>query len=556
MFVVVAIYFGLRTETVMKSIYESATTDFITNTKRNGVITVRDYENYMEQMGIGNTLFDITFEHTYKLFDPEYRFKTIDEVIDDLNKAYEGTNNYHYREVVTEKPHVNDPVNDGNLNTDTNESILEDAVDGPPDPDHVHNDDCYNGTKHVHSGNSSSGGGCYGKYVAGGEYLCGGIRYLGTGRRFDYVCNICGGTWSLHVGDGKCSGCGKTVTYSYQYQAGSCVHVSSSLTIYNNHYRTRSGYYEINCGKTEGKYYDSNGNEVSPICGQVVTSIIPTNTNQTIYTNDPIITTARATYKDGSEKTIVCTTNFSSSIPKQNANATLTYTYTVDGVRYTKTCEVTVTVIPRSNTCRNGHIYNMNSDGTDPGCPYCRAWIENLRVIYPTSSPIVITIGTTLQDNNIKLLATYMDGHTEEVSSGYIDNLDIHYLGTKPVTIGYKGASVTVMVKTVCATMICDICGYEYNLYPDGTNPGCPRCISRIPVFTGNVMEYEHVNNTGEILDLLYEDGQYSFNVNDTFSISVSNKSSSLARMLLKKIYPSLSNRWFMVERREHIMTK
>lgn len=537
MFVAVAIYFGLRTETVMKSIYESTTDDFITNTKRNGVITVRDYENYMEQMGIGNSLFDITFEHTHKLLEPEYRFKTIDEIIDDLNKAYGGTNDYHYREVVTEKPHVDDPINDGNLNTETNESILEKAVDTPADPNHVHTDDCYKGIKHVHDNNCR-------------VYIPVTKTFIGsTSSNFKH-CKSSDGGYTYHYVE-QCDNCGAYFSYT-QVGCNDCGYFEWT----NSGGCSCSGSHKITCGKTEGKYYDSDGNEVSPICGKIVTSIIPTNTNQTVYTNDNLITTARATYKDGSEKTLVCTTNFSTSIPKQNATATLTYTYIIDGVTYKKTCEVNVTVIPRSNTCSNGHIYNMNSDGTDPGCPYCRAWIEDLRVIYPISSPIVITIGTTLRDNNIKLLATYMDGHTVEVSSGYIDNLDIHYLGTKPVTIGYEGASVTVMVKTVCATLVCDICGYEYNLYPDGTNPGCPRCISRIPVFTGNIMEYEHVNNTEEILNILYEEGQYNFNINDTFSVSVSNKSSSLARMLLKKIYPSLSNRWFMIEKHEHIMAK
>lgn len=31
-----------------------------------------------------------------------------------------------------------------------------------PSSTHIHTDSCYNGTKHVHTGSSSSGGGCYG----------------------------------------------------------------------------------------------------------------------------------------------------------------------------------------------------------------------------------------------------------------------------------------------------------------------------------------------------------------------------------------------------------
>jgi len=291
-------------------------------------------------------------------------------------------------------------------------------------------------------------------------------------------------------------------------------------------------------------------------CNHIIVSLVPTHPVQTVYINDPLITTAKATYKDGSTKIVVCTANFTPASIVNDKDVTLTYNYTVDGSNMSISCNIKVTVIPRNKTCAKGHTYNLRSDGSDPGCPYCKAWIESLRVIRPTTSPIVITIGTTLQENGVVLLATYMDGHTEEVSSGYIDNLDKNYLGTMNVTIGYKGASVTVVVQTVCARVICDICGYEYELYPDGTNPGCPRCIQRIPVFTGNVMEYEHINHTNEILESLYSKGEYMFNINDVFSVSVRNKNTNMARLLLKKIYPSLTDNWIMINKSEYIMAK
>lgn len=124
------------------------------------------------------------------------------------------------------------------------------------------------------------------------------------------------------------------------------------------------------------------------------------------------------------------------------------------------------------------------------------------------------------------------------------------------MTIGYKGASVNVLVKTVCARMVCDICGYEYDLYPDGTNPGCPKCIQKIPVFTGNVMEYEQINHTEEILKILYEKGKYVFNVDDVFSISVKNKSSNMARAILKKIFPSVTDQWFLINKSVYILKR
>jgi hypothetical protein len=149
-----------------------------------------------------------------------------------------------------------------------------------------------------------------------------------------------------------------------------------------------------------------------------------------------------------------------------------------------------------------------------------------------------------------------MDGHTETITEGYEDNLDKHYLGTKMVTIGYKGATTQILVTTVCAKLTCDICGFVYELYPDGTNPGCPRCISKTPVFTGNVLHYDSVNYTEDILEKLYQDGIYRFNKEDMLAVTVENKSSSLVRNLLGKIYPNMTDRWLHLERSETIRTK
>lgn len=747
MFVVVAVYYGLRTETVIKSMYEETSEEFISNIKRNGVLTLDDYERYMGRMGAGNSLLNIDYEHRYKIFEPEYRFKTLEEILEELDRAYGGSNDYHYRDVVTERPYVNDPINNSNLNTDTNESVLGKAVNNPADPNHVHDEDCYSGHKHIGEKGfthiHAHAGTCR-EYISYIEYpyTCDSCHESYVGRIADYywdgntnqralnyvdnyynsVCPDCGSQYRTMQEQIDYYGysCGyergisamglpeKTlygVSYEYvlpwpqgtskatytdgcytyhrehrfksylEYYPYSNIYTLESVgrvykellendfqgfcelpsffsisviheesdpiypdnqdaryslsynTVYDSesdevtfHYRghwiksqTRPGgnFYTDNpgypevltgaefanlhseyeffplvkavTGRTfEHSYYkpsrgwsntqhstcDFNGpintwitncghsEDTTMDCSEIIVSLNPTHSEQTVYINEPLITTALATYKDGSTKTVVCSTDFTTSIIGGNQLVTLKYNYSIDGISFTRTCTIEVTVIPRSKICPKGHTYNLSNDGTDPGCPYCLEWVESLRVINPTTSPIVIIIGTTLQDNDVTLLATYMDGHTEEVISGYIDNLDTAYLGTKPVIIGYKGASVTVMVTTVCATMICDICGYEYNLYPDGTNPGCPRCIQKIPVFTGNIMEYEHINHTEEILDILYKKKKYIFNVDDVFSVNVSNKTSTVARKVIRKIYPSLTDRWLSIEKKEHIMSK
>ena len=757
MFISVTVYFGLRTESVIKSMYEGITEEFVTDVKRSGVFTLEDYEKYMERMGLGNSLFNISFEHRYKIYEPEYRFKTLEEIIAEQNNAYTGANDYHYRDVVTQKPHVDDPINDGNLNTETNESILAKVVDTPAASDHVHDENCYGGHKHsgepMFTHTHKHGYNCIefetSRYVYFTCAGCGekGVCFLAawywdeTTNSAKFSQNItpfCGncGSYSLGNtsyksnysyscgyskdinGDGYTDAVGYDNTYEYMRTNApsdlpSGTHTSGCYTYHktknmdfdinnensiksafskmmhtdnfqgyckipeyitigistsvflsdadisdrpnlcrvvykayvagnkqirfkfssyaytdygwewtsgtdnpgfpadisvvqlksynrptiNDWFKTlfRQNYSNVNNGDINFHLYWMdrrwNGNgyyswledktqylnvcefdhslgvdkwlttcgleEDGTIdCNKIIVSLTPTHSTQTVYTNDSLITTAKAIYKDGSEKTVVCITDFDTSFIGKDQTVTLVYSYMIGEVAFTKTCMIEVTVIPRNKTCTHGHIYNLNDDGSDPGCPYCRAWVESLRVINPTTSPIVITIGTTLQNNNVVLLATYMDGHTEEVRSGYIDNLDTLYLGTKPVTIGYKGASVTVLVTTKCATMICDICGYEYNLYPDGTNPGCPRCISKIPVFTGNIMEYDRINHTEEILDALYKKRQYVFNVDDAFSITVTNKSSTVGRKFLRNIYPSLTDRWLHIEKRAHVMSK
>ncbi len=560
-FVSVAIYFGLRTETVMKTIGTGITDEFIEEVKRNGSISVADYEGYLGELFFTDSLYELEFEHVHTVSEPEYRFRTIEEIIEAQNAAYTGENIYHYHEVETEVPVVDDPDNSGSLNTDTNESILARAVNTPASPSHVHTDACFNGTKHIHTGNSTSGGGCYGQSNPSTR-ICGSTDWIAYPMVI-WSCSKCpysvayipgyngntshGYNNETHVGTMSPSGstdhwrCGTCGDGGYSSKpTGACTNMISAPA------------YSLNCGKTEGAYYIGNV-RVYEACGLQVVSITPTNPVQTVATGDPLITTVVAIYRDGSTKTVVCTASFSTATVINDQTVLLTYTYSINGIEYSVSCTIKVTVVPRTAVCINGHTYNRKEDGSDPGCPYCREWIRSLRIIYPQTSTMTITLGTTLQDNGVTLLATYLDGHTETVATGYVDNLDTGYLGTKPVTIGYKGKTVQLMVTTICIKMVCDICGFEYNLYPDGTNPGCPRCIQKTPVFTGNVLRYEEAVYTDEILNIFYSDGRYDFINEDTFTITLNNKSSSIARNILNKLYPALSDRWFSVKVSERI---
>lgn len=734
MFISVAIYFGIRTETVFNASASNISNEVVLEAKKNGYISVNDYENFIEKMSLTGTLYDIEFEHDYHLHEPEYRFQSLEEIIAAQNEKYTGSNIYHYKEVVTQKPIVSDPINNDGLtmNTETNESILASAS-GTPSTNHVHTSSCYVGHKHTdlsecyfihnhaHSGCTrfkstqyifQTCANCgnrfnavaaywywnttYNQVVLSGMYptnscpMCGSTSTVPSEYEvLDYYSYSCGydidtngdgfnedtgyamyqykkstpqdtskkatyttGCYSYHVArdyesllryypysgqisnkeevynilananfQGFCSipkyftikyhvessTVNRSVSYHAQVsQSGEItfnyggyyeyyltggwgssenpgfpqtITVSqlkslSSTGSFNDFFYSGTGYYTYSNGShyVEVDYsgtvdmceYDhSLANQWALTCGQVenatlvcsqkVISIVPTNPVQAVYTGEALITVAKVTYQDGSTSYVVCTTNFSTNAPINSATATLSYT---DAFGNILTRPITVTVIPKTKTCVHGHIYNLNIDGSDPGCIYCNNWVSNIQIINPTTTTMTITIGTTMQDNGIKILVTYMNGHTETITTGYIDNLDKSYLGTKQVTFGYKGVTTQLLVTTICAKMTCDICGYVYNLYPDGTNPGCPRCISKTPIFTGNVLEEDKAVYTNEILDELYTDGKYSFNNGDTLTIKIYNRTTNLGRNILRRVFPSLSDRWYMYKKSEIIGEK
>ncbi len=266
-------------------------------------------------------------------------------------------------------------------------------------------------------------------------------------------------------------------------------------------------------------------------CHQKVVGISPTHPVQSVYTNEPLITTVRATYLDGSTKVVLASASFSTATPVINRTVTLTYT---DSLGVTKTCTFTVNVLPRNKTCSHGHIYNLNNDGTDPRCPFCKAWLASLTVEFPITSTFTIYRGTTLSENGVTLLATYLDGHTELIDSEYLDNLDKYYLGSQYVTMSYKGHYAYLTVVTKRNLKLCSVCHRQYELHPDDSDPGCPWCAASTPIFTGNVMQYYTKKYTDEILEVLYEgEGIYRFTEKDFLRISVKSRRGSMGTRLL-----------------------
>lgn len=728
MFLFPLLYFGQKQDALIWTIAEMETASLGDEIRSKGYLTKERYSQYLENMSDTGLIYDITLEHSRIMYEPEYRLRTPEEVINEQDSAYTRENIYHYRQAQTNIPEVPDPINNGNLNTETNESVMADAVDTPASDGHIHTAECYTGHKHL------EGDGLTFTHTHAHEYECN--PFLSS-QEFLVICRFCRKTtfmagyyfyWDALAGERKlasyinlnefyndtCPECGESplssgtseirtgyaylcgyykdlngdgyydllengVEYTYEkdypqnqtekmdYVQG-CYkyHVHGfprgypdgcywvlydmyrgkgfeefcfipkyyKLILKNNEdestvvevtYRaeiledgtgrfvlsdTYSPYYSL-YGKLPGTltlaqmyeltssigyyfvdfldeyadisfvenwgdyiYFTTRFSDNMKICqetpgwlpicgheeddtmdcGHMITNIAPTHPVQTVYAGEPLITTVVITRADGSTTTQIGTTTFSTANPVQNKAAIISYTVTVDGLPITKTCNVTVTVILKNKVCTNGHTYNLNSDSSDPGCPYCRAWLASLVVAYPVSGSITIYRGTTLPDNGVTLFATYLDGRTEYVYTGYDDNLDRNYVGTQDVILSYNGLYTSLMVITRRNIILCPDCGRYYELYPDDTNPGCPYCQARTPIFTGNVMEYTDKCYVSDILKELYEgSGTYYFNDKDYFTICVVNKKAGWGRRFLGNIFKELDESNIMINYGGHV---
>lgn len=549
------LYFSLKQDAVINMDVEIDTSKLLNEIEHRGYLSKDMYENYQDELYNTGLLYTIDLKHQRVVYEPIYRFRTSDEVIEDQDNSYTGSNDYHYYPISTEKPVVNDPVNSGTYNTETNESVLASAVNTPSSPTHTHTDSCYlYGTKHTHTGSCYTNTNCPGSYVYSGS-----TSYYNATYDFGN-CSNCGwflgsgGTYntpdpSIYIGRSistTCSNCGKTktltytVTYrstSFYYKCTFCTAGWSTDNSNNPPPSTHGGSSYLTCNKIAGAYYDGN-TQVAASCNQFVMTIIPTHPIQTIAIGDPLITTVRATYMDGSQKTVVANSAFVANAPVQNKRDTLTLSYLLGTNAYSKTCDITVSVIPRSKTCSNNHIYNLKDDGSDPGCPYCKAWLNKLEIVTPSTGNLTIYSGTTLMQNGVTLLASYLDGRTELLTNEYVDNLDIGYIGVQNVTMSYKGLNVILVVTNKRKLIECSTCHRMYELYPDGSDPGCPYCAALTPIFTGEITEYYVDNYTDEILKELYEGkGIYYLSKNDYFSIDTKNNGKSLSEKLTSGIY-------------------
>lgn len=424
---------------------------------------------------------------------------------------------------------------------------------------------------HTHSGSSYYGTGCYagGTYHSGSSYVCGAITgFVGMTEENRY-CSSCGEfNMTFYInGGGTCQGCGGTNFYSYASWSCSCGYFDS-YTASTTHVVTSDPYYDQNCGKTTNiyydingnrcsacggdgqmsqvnctkdlnKYYDEEGNEVLPSCNKIVTGLTPLYLEQIVNAGVSPDVRVKAVFADGHSEIVTAgMTGFNAG--SYNTVQTVTLSYgeyagSLDNAQ-AATCTAKRLVRYPTKTCANGHLYYLASGNSTP-CPYCAAYPKTITVQGVEETPLRIRKGSTLRESGVFLKVTYYDGRTEIVRSGFTDTLDKNYVGEQTVTIGYGGATTTLLVYTGRIKVNCSVCGYEYQLYPDDTDPGCPKCLAAVPEFTGNVLRYKESVSYGEILDeLYYGDGICYFSRGDRFEIELWKNSDNMSGVALGRI--------------------
>lgn len=227
-------------------------------------------------------------------------------------------------------------------------------------------------------------------------------------------------------------------------------------------------------------------------------TVIPAEQSVERYDNPSI--TVIAFYEDGSSMAV---TGYSKTgfDPARIGIQNVTVRYVENYIE--KTCVFQVEVTPMKRTCLIcGNDYYLDENDFDRGCPDCRAVVSSIEA---SPDDVTIRLGEPL---NITVTATYLDGHTEAVT-GWSSNFNPDITGSQLVKITNREKYDYVSV-TVLALQVCDICGQNYALNIDGTDPGCSYCRENVVSITASPGDL--TVNQGEEINLLvtalYRNGQ------------------------------------------------
>lgn len=513
---------------------------FAENASTKGYVNWQMYENFVRQLDATGMLFssDMVVEH--EVLAPEYVLRSIEDTEGYLNGLWSGTNVLNQPLISPMFPDVIDPGTPP-AGVITNTESIPITTNGPSAA-HVHTAACFLGhnhaalgcTMHTHTDVCR----CPGEFRAKLDdvHCCGLMQIMEYKPGTNYArgqCTHCGYTVWKYVGDGS--------WYHWTYPVYQC-HACGYTNNHNTEYVNRGDrcLNMATCGKTGQWNCGYTSEDTTTECGFIITSMVPISAKQALSAGQSPDVRAKVTFADGHSAIVNCSiSGFSVGSYNTVQDVMLsygTYSGSLSNVR-PSTCTIQLTVQCPSRICTKGHFYYLVNGNATP-CPYCAMYAERIMVLGADHIPFHIQRGESLQDNGIQLHVEYMDGQAETISTGWVDNLDIEYVGLQTVTIGYAGAVTQIDVFNGRKRVLCAVCGYEYELYPDDSDPGCPKCISAIPVFTGNVLRYTETISNNEILEELFQgDGICYFSRGDTIHLELFNNGRTVSGMMCRALF-------------------
>lgn len=168
----------------------------------------------------------------------------------------------------------------------------------------------------------------------------------------------------------------------------------------------------------------------------------------------------------------------------------------------------------------------------------------NAKQVVRRGSGIVTTAIVTMKDGSTNIVVCSATGYDPTKIGDQTVKLSYQY------TVGNQTYKLQSDIEvSVFGKITCSICGFEYELYPDGSDPGCPNCISKTPIFTENILVYEEKKYTNEILETIEQHGFYKLRKNDSLQIKLESKKKTVSNILLNKLFQNRSLNRIYIER-------
>ncbi len=271
----------------------------------------------------------------------------------------------------------------------------------------------------------------------------------------------------------------KTVIFTYT-EYGVTVTRSINITVNRNTTTCDYGHiYELD---------DFNNDGGCPICEDTVKNLQVTPEEQTvIFGGDEPSITVKAVYLDGHSAIVDkgdWTWNYDSTI---NGSQFVTVMYK----ERTAVIKIISTFSYHCDVCDND--YPAKADGTDGGCPYCKA-----DVVSVSASPEyqAVDIGSAIE---LTVTAAYRNGDSEEVT-GYTTSYQPYVEGEQNVVVSYGGCTCSIIVKVTDNLASCPNCGLEYD---PNEYFGCPVCYEILNGIMARTRDGSETVEYGSSLDLI-----------------------------------------------------